>query len=50
MIGVSDKMKAKLIDDNVIELANANAKTVVAELLGATVRAVAPEYSVIVVQ
>ena len=50
MIGVSDKMKAKLIDDNVIELANANAKTVVAELLGATVREVAPEYSVIVVQ
>lgn len=47
---VSDKMKAKLIDDNIIDLANANAKTVVAELLTATVRSVAPEYSVIVVQ
>ena len=47
---VSNKMKAKLIDDNIIDLANANAKTVVAELLTATVRSVAPEYSVIVVQ
>ena len=50
MIQVSDKMKAKLIDDNIIELANANAKKVVAELLSATVQSVAPEYSVIVVQ
>ena len=50
MIQVSDKMKAKLIDDNIIDLANAKAKTVVAELLTATVRSVAPEYSVIVVQ
>ena len=50
VIQVSDKMKAKLIDENVVDLANANAKTVVAELLGATVRSVAPEYSVVVVQ
>ena len=50
MIQVSDKMKAKLIDDNIIELANANAKKVVAELLSTTVQSVAPEYSVIVVQ
>jgi len=50
VIQVSDKMKAKLIDENVVDLANANAKSVVAELLGATVRSVAPEYSVIVVQ
>lgn len=47
---VTDKMKAKLIDDNIIELANANAKSVVAELLSATVHSVAPEYSVVVVQ
>ena len=50
MIRVSDKMKAKLIDDNVIELANRGAKSVVAELLGATVRSVAPEYTLVVVQ
>ena len=50
MIRVSDKMKAKLIDDNVIELANRSAKSVVAELLGATVRSVAPEYTLVVVQ
>ena len=50
VIQVSDKMKAKLIDENVADLANANAKSVVAELLGATVRSVAPEYTVVVVQ
>lgn len=50
MIQVSDKMKAKLLDENVVDLANANAKVVVAELLSTTVRSVAPEYSVVVVQ
>ena len=50
MIQVSDKMKAKLLDENVVDLANANAKVVVAELLSATVHSVAPEYSVVVVQ
>ena len=50
MVQVEDKMKAKLIDENIIDLANAKAKVVVAELLSATVRSVAPEYSVVVVQ
>lgn len=47
---VHDKMKAKLIDDNIIAAANENAKTVVAELLSATVQAVDPEFTVVVVQ
>ena len=47
---VHDKMKAKLIDENIIAEANQNAKIVVAELLSATVRAVDPEFTVIVVQ
>ena len=47
---VHDKMKAKLIDENIIAEANKNAKIVVAELLSATVRAVDPEFTVIVVQ
>ena len=50
MIQVTDKMKAKLIDDNIIAIANESAKTVVAELLSATVQAVDPEYTVVVVQ
>lgn len=50
VIQVGDKMKAKLIDDNIIDIANASAKTVVAELLSATVHSIAPEYSVVVVQ
>ena len=50
VVQVSDKMKAKLIDDNIIDLANASAKTVVAELISATVHSIAPEYSVVVVQ
>lgn len=48
MIQVSDKMKAKLIDENII--ADANAKIAVAELLSATVRSVDPEFTVVVVQ
>jgi len=47
---VSDKMKAKLIDENIIDLANANAKTVVGELLSATVRTIDPAYTVVIVQ
>ena len=43
-------MKAKLIDENIIAAANDNAKTVVADLLSATVHAVDPEFTVVVVQ
>lgn len=49
-IRVNDKMKAKLIDDNILAAANADAKTVVAELLTATVQSVDPEFVVVVVQ
>ena len=50
MVQVHDKMKAKLIDENIIALANKEAKIVVADLLSATVHSIDPEYSVIVVQ
>lgn len=50
MIQVSNQMKAKLLDDNIIAVANENAKIVVAELLKATVQAVDPEFTVVVVQ
>jgi restriction endonuclease Mrr len=50
MVQVNNKMKAKLIDENIIAVANENAKTVVAELLSATVQAVDPEFTVVVVQ
>lgn len=50
MIQVTNQMKAKLIDENIIALANENAKTVVADLLSATVQAVDPEFTVVVVQ
>ena len=43
-------MKAKLIDKNIIAIANENAKTVVADLLSATVKSVDPEFTVVVVQ
>ena len=49
-IQVTCKMKAKLIDENIIAAANKNAKTVVADLLSATVHAVDPEFTVVVVQ
>ena len=49
-IQVTGKMKAKLIDENIIAAANKNAKTVVADLLSATVHAVDPEFTVVVVQ
>lgn len=49
-IQVNDKMKAKLIDENVIAVANENAKTVVADLLSVTVQSIDPEFTVVVVQ
>lgn len=49
-IQVENKMKAKLIDENVLEVANKSAKTVVAKLLSATVHSVDPEFVVVVVQ
>ena len=49
-IQVNNQMKARLIDDNIIAVANENAKTVVAELLSATVQSVDPEFTVVVVQ
>lgn len=49
-IQVNNKMKAKLIDDNIIAVANSSAKTVVADLLSATVRSIDPEFTVVVVQ
>ena len=49
-IQVTTNMKAKLIDDNVIAAANDSAKTVVADLLRATVHSIDPEFTVVVVQ
>ncbi|MGN1028404.1 MAG: DUF4230 domain-containing protein [Faecousia sp.] len=49
-IQVNEKMKAKLIDENVIAVANENAKTVVADLLSVTVQSIDPEFTVVVVQ
>ena len=50
MMQVNDKMKAKLIDENIIAQANADAKTVVADLLSATVHSIDPDFTVVVVQ
>lgn len=49
-IQVTNNMKAKLIDENIIDVANKNAKIVVADLLSATVQSVDPEFTVVVVQ
>lgn len=49
-VQVSNQMKAKLIDDNIIADANADAKTVVADLLSTTVQSVDPQFTVVVVQ
>lgn len=49
-IQVNEKMKAKLIDENIIADANENAKTVVADLLSVTVQSIDPEFTVAVVQ
>lgn len=50
MTQVGEKMKARLIDENIIAVANESAKQVVAELLTATVQSVDPEFTVVVVQ
>lgn len=50
MIQVNDKMKAKLIDEDVIAIANDSAKKVVADLLTATVHSIDPDFTVVVVQ
>lgn len=50
MIEVKEKMKAQLIDKNIIADANKDAKAVVAELLTATVHSIDPEFTVVVVQ
>ncbi|MBE6970195.1 MAG: DUF4230 domain-containing protein [Ruminococcaceae bacterium] len=50
MMQVSDKMKAKLIDENVMAAANEDAKRVVKDLLSATVHSIDPEFTVVVVQ
>jgi len=49
MMEVKEKMKAQLIDQNMMAKANEEAKRVVAELLSATIQAVDPEFTVVVV-
>ena len=49
MLEVEEKMKAQLIDENIMAKANEEAKVVVAELLTATIQAVDPEFTVVVV-
>ena len=49
MLEIEEKMKAQLIDENIMAKANEEAKVVVAELLTATIQAVDPEFSVVVV-
>ena len=49
MLEVEEKMKAQLIDENIMAKANEEAKIVVAELLTATIQAVDPEFTVVVV-
>ena len=50
MIQVNTSMKAKLIDENIIAVANESAKIVVTDLLTATVQSIDPEFTVVVVQ
>ena len=50
MIQVNNQMKAKLIDENIIAVANESAKIVVADLLSATVHSIDPEFTDVVVQ
>lgn len=49
ILEVEEKMKAQLIDENIMAKANEEAKIVVAELLTATIQTVDPEFTVIVV-
>ena len=50
MIEVKEKMKAQLIDKDIMAKANEEAKIAVADLLSATVQSVDPEFTVVVVQ
>ena len=50
MLEVKEKMKAQLIDQDIMAKANEEAKIAVAELLSATVQSVDPEFTVVVVQ
>ena len=49
MVEVKEKMKAQLIDENIMAKANEEAKVVVADLLAATIQTVDPEFTVVVV-
>ena len=49
MLEIEEKMKAQLIDENIMAKANEEAKVVVAELLAATIQTVDPEFTVVVV-
>lgn len=49
MLEIEEKMKAQLIDENIMAKANEEAKVVVTELLTATIQTVDPEFSVVVV-
>ena len=49
MLEIEEKMKAQLIDENIMTKANEEAKVVVAELLAATIQTVDPEFTVVVV-
>ena len=49
-VQVGEKMKARLIDENIMDDANRDAKEVVAALFSATVHSIDPTYTVIVVQ
>lgn len=49
MLEIEEKMKAQLIDENIMAKANEETKVVVAELLTATIQTVDPEFTVVVV-
>ena len=50
LIAVDGMVNTQLIDENILDVANQNAKIVVAELLSATVHSVDPEFTVVIVQ
>ena len=49
MLEIEEKMKAQLVDENIMAKANEEAKVVVTELLTATIQTVDPEFTVVVV-
>lgn len=49
-INVQQKMKAKLIDESIIDIANKSAKETVEKLFSGIVHSVDPEFSVVIVQ